>query len=151
MWPNIMLHWFSAESLFSCFVFCPMISSTISYTDLPAMAATSHGSHGKCAFVVPHVLPPKLCRELWFQHLTCGVPGYRPGLNVWWSLVVGWRLWCDKCVYLLCFFCKAKLECVILGVTNGRKSNMLGGVLCPWWTTWGYSVVGRDGKPTSCR
>eukprot|EP00434_Breviolum_minutum_P035824 symbB.v1.2.031725.t1/scaffold3703.1/size65852/4 len=56
-----------------------MISSTISYTDLPAMAATSYGSHGKCAFVVPHVLPPKLCRELWFQHLTCAVPGYRSG------------------------------------------------------------------------
>ena len=113
-----------------------MICSTISYTDLPAMAATSYGSHGKCAFVVPHVLPPKLCRELWFQHLTCAVPGYRPGLNVWWSLVVGWRLWCVKCVYLLWFFFARKIG-VILGptcfywiVTNGRKSKML------LWSRW---------------
>ena len=27
--------------------------------------------------VVPAVLPPELCRELWFQHLACAVPGYR--------------------------------------------------------------------------
>ena len=29
--------------------------------------------------VVPAVLPPELCRELWFQHLACAVPGYRRG------------------------------------------------------------------------